>query len=195
MTEWRHTHTHQAGLAIGWHNEGCDVMSHMWMSHVAYMNESCLTYECVTWLIHIYHTHTNQAGLVIGRHNQGCGKVCFESWIQSTGLAPFFLYRYNSTFFVCVDTYGLQPHIRLYEFNSGLFCPPPQFSVSVNMERNRREGEKERKTEKTKEREKREKEKSRQREKERKKERKKETEEIWQPESAGLFWSSVGKVM
>jgi len=36
------------------------VMSHIWMSHVSYMNESCLTYEWVmshVWMSHVSHTN------------------------------------------------------------------------------------------------------------------------------------------
>jgi len=47
------------------------VMSHIWMSHVAYMSESCCTYEWV--MLHIWMSH-------VPHMNQSC---CTYEWVMS----------------------------------------------------------------------------------------------------------------
>jgi len=64
-------HTHAWVMAHGMYEW---IMSHIWMSHFTYSNESCHTYEWVVWHIWMSHgTHLNEScGWAMSHMNEPC---------------------------------------------------------------------------------------------------------------------------
>jgi len=75
-----HTSVRTANCTAGW------VMSHIWMSHVTHMDESCHTYVwhdssiCVTWLIHM--CDMTHPAVQLAVRTEVCTEVC-HVWVKS----------------------------------------------------------------------------------------------------------------